>query len=279
MTAITPQAAEPILELDDLSVQFGGVVALRDITYQVPGGIIQSIIGPNGAGKTTLFNCISGLLAPGTGSIRFRRQHIDGWAPHRIAALGLSRTFQQVALFAHMSVLENVMVGRHPRSRSGFLATGLRLPGMRREERELRERARSILDFVGLGDLAAAAAGTLPLGQQKILEIARALATEPRLLLLDEPAGGLNTRETEQLGELIQRIRGRDTTVILVEHDMNLVMDISDRILVLYFGHPLASGTPSAIKDNPEVIQAYLGDDWAESSAASYTSLDNHPGR
>lgn len=279
MSTAEQPPANPLLDLHGVRMQFGGVVALKEIRYQVPEGIIQSIIGPNGAGKTTLFNCISGVLHPTDGSIRFRDQRIEGQAPHRIAALGLSRTFQHVALFGKMSVLENVMVGRHPRTRSGFLATGLRLPGMRREERRLRKKARYFLEFVGLGEVADLAAGTLPLGQQKILEIARALATEPRLLLLDEPAGGLNTRETEQLGELIQRIRGRDITIILVEHDMNLVMDISERILVLYYGEQLASGSPLEIKDNPEVIQAYLGDDWAEPSAASYTTLTNHDGR
>jgi len=256
-------------------MRFGGVVALNEVSYQVPSGIIQSIIGPNGAGKTTLFNCITGMLKPTEGTIHFRGQSIDGWLPHRIARLGLSRTFQHVALFGHMTVLENVMVGRHPRTRSGFLATGLRLPSMRREERNLRERARYLLDFVNLGDQADLPAGALPLGKQKILEIARALATEPVLLLLDEPAGGLNMRETEELGELIQRIRSLGVTIILVEHDMNLVMDISERILVLYYGKSLASGTPQEIKDNPEVVQAYLGDDWAEEQSGSYSAMNN----
>ena len=248
------------LVLDEIWMQFGGITALRGISYEVPAGIIQAVIGPNGAGKTTLFHCISGLLEPTSGRITFEGREINGLAPHSIADLGVSRTFQHVALFKAMNVLENVMVGRHPRTRSGFVATGLRFPGMRREEKRIREEAGAYLDFVGLGDSASLPAGTLPLGKQKMLEIARALATQPRLLLLDEPAGGLNMRETEELGELIQRICRTGTTVVLVEHDMNLIMDISDRILVLRYGEYLATGTPGEIKDNRAVIEAYLGE-------------------
>jgi branched-chain amino acid transport system ATP-binding protein len=240
-------------------MRFGGVTALRSIHYSVPSGIIQGVIGPNGAGKTTLFHCVSGLLQPSSGTVTFNGESINGLPPHRIARRGISRTFQHVALFQHMSVLENVMVGRHPRTRSGFFSTGFRLPAMRREERRIAEASLGYLDFVGLADSAQLAAGALPLGRQKVLEIARGLATEPRLLLLDEPAGGLNMRETEVLGELIQKIRGEGITVMLVEHDMNLIMDISDRVLVLRYGEYLASGTPSEIKDNPDVIEAYLG--------------------
>jgi len=250
----------PILELLDVRMNFGGVAALKGIQHAIPEGIIQAVIGPNGAGKTTLFHCISGLLRPTSGSILFLGREISGFLPHRIARLGLSRTFQHVALFKSMTVIENVMLGRHPRTSSGFWATGLRFPGMRREERRIKETAESCLAFVGLDDVANLQAGTLPLGKQKILEIARALATEPRLLLLDEPAGGLNMRETEILGELIQRICKDGTTVILVEHDMNLVMDISDQILVLHYGEYLATGSPREIKDNPAVIEAYLGE-------------------
>jgi len=250
----------PILELRDVRMNFGGVAALKGILHGVPEGIIQAVIGPNGAGKTTLFHCISGLLRPTSGSILFQGQEISGFVPHRIARLGISRTFQHVALFKSMTVLENVMLGRHPRTRSGFWATGFRLPGMRREERRIRESAESYLELVGLKEISHLQAGTLPLGKQKILEIARALATEPRLLLLDEPAGGLNMRETEVLGDLIQRICKYGTTVVLVEHDMNLVMDISDQILVLHYGEFLASGSPRQIKDNPAVIEAYLGE-------------------
>ncbi len=268
MTSTAAPSQDPILRLKDVRMQFGGVTALKGIQYDVPSGIVQSIIGPNGAGKTTLLNCISGVLHPTEGRILFRGEPVDGLPPHRIAQRGLSRTFQHVALFGQMSVLENVMVGRHTRTRAGFWAAGLRIPAMRREEAKIREAARAWLQFVGLEKEADLPAGALPLGKQKILEIARALATDPVLLLLDEPAGGLNTRETEELGELIGRIRDRGVTVILVEHDMNLVMNISDRILVLYYGRPLASGVPEEIKENPEVIQAYLGDEWAPEEGA-----------
>lgn len=248
-----------VLEIAGLEMRFGGVSALQGIDHTVTRGIIQAVIGPNGAGKTTLFNCISGMLAPSSGWIAFDGMRINGLPPHRIAACGISRTFQHVALFRKMTVLENVMLGRHPRTGSGFLAAGFRFPGMRSEEKKIRARALEFLDFVGLGDLAAQEAGTLPLGKQKILEIARALATEPQLVLLDEPAGGLNMRETEDLGELIQGIKHLGITVMLVEHDMNLIMDISDRILVLNFGRVLATGTPGEIKENSAVIEAYLG--------------------
>lgn len=260
MTGLSNPASSSLLQLEDVRMHFGGVTALKGISYDVPADIIQAVIGPNGAGKTTLFHCVSGLLQPTEGTVSFQGAPISGLLPHEIAERGVSRTFQHVALFKTMTVLENVMVGRHPRSHHGFWSTGLRFPGMRREERHILKTAMSYLDFVGLADEAGLEAGTLPLGKQKILEIARALATEPRLLLLDEPAGGLNMRETEDLGELIQRICGTGTTVMLVEHDMNLVMEISERILVLYYGQVLASGTPGEIKDNPEVIKAYLGE-------------------
>ena len=260
MTQSSNGSTAPLLELHDVRMQFGGVTALKDIRYDVSPGIIQAVIGPNGAGKTTLFHCISGLLRPTSGYVALEGNRISGLDPHQIAYRGISRTFQHVALFKSMTVLENVMVGRHPRTRSGFWATGFRFPGMRREESRIMEEARYHLDFVGLSAEARLQAGTLPLGKQKILEIARALATSPRLLLLDEPAGGLNMRETEELGELIQRICRNGITIMLVEHDMNLIMEISERILVLYYGGQLASGTPKEIKDNPEVVKAYLGE-------------------
>lgn len=241
-------------------MQFGGVTALRNISYEIPHGIIQGVIGPNGAGKSTLFNCITGVLHPTMGRAVYEGVVLTGKPPHKIARLGISRTFQHVALFSSMTVLENVMLGRHPKSKAGFWATGLRFPGMPREEKEIRERALHFLDFVGLAKEANHPAGSLPLGKQKILEVARAMATEPQLLLLDEPAGGLNMRETENLGELIQEICGQGITVMLVEHDMNLIMEISQRILVLHYGETLASGTPREIKDNPQVIEAYLGE-------------------
>ncbi len=267
--AVDGQAGPPLLELKDVQMMFGGVMALRGVNHRVIAGRINSVIGPNGAGKTTLFNCISGLLKPTEGGVYLDGERIDGLPPHRIAQMGVSRTFQHVALFKHMTVLENVMVGRHPRTRSGFLAAGFRFPGMRREEGLIREEALSHLEFVGMGDLADIPAGSLPLGKQKILEIARALATGPKLVLLDEPAGGLNMKETEELGELIQRVCGKGVTVLLVEHDMNLVMDISHHILVLYFGEPLTEGPPSEVKANPAVIRAYLGESLTDPPAAS----------
>ncbi len=259
MTKAAPRSDAPILRIEGLEMRFGGVAALQGINYEVPGGIIQALIGPNGAGTTTLFNCISGILDPSNGIINFQGHRIEGLAPHKIAEYGVSRTFQHVALFKMMTVLENVMLARHPRTRCGFLAAGLRLPGMRSEETRIREKALYYLNLVGLTELAGLDAGTLPLGKQKILEIARALATEPRLILLDEPAGGLNMRETEELGDLIQQIKNLGVTVLLVEHDMNLIMDISDRIMVLHYGEVLASGTPAEIKENSAVIEAYLG--------------------
>jgi branched-chain amino acid transport system ATP-binding protein len=260
MTNGVDAAGDVILKLHQVAMRFGGVDALDGVSCAIAPGIIHAVIGPNGAGKTTLFNCISGLLRPTGGAIELDGRRVDGLPPHRVARLGISRTFQHVALFSHMTVLENVMLGRHLRSHAGFWAAGLRFPGMRREERRIQTRALEQLDFVGLADSGALPAGALPLGQQKILEIARALATEPRLLLLDEPAGGLNMKETEQLGELIQRVCRLGTTVLLVEHDMNLVMEISDQILVLHYGQRLALGTPREIKDNPAVIEAYLGE-------------------
>ncbi|MFZ2446503.1 MAG: ABC transporter ATP-binding protein [Syntrophobacteraceae bacterium] len=259
MTRTDIEKSAPILDVRDLAMRFGGVAALQGIRHAVPPNIIQAVIGPNGAGKTTLFNCISGMLEPSAGWISFAGRTIEGLAPHRIAEAGIARTFQHVALFKKMTVLENVMMGRHPRTRSGFFAAGLRLPGMRSEERLIRARSLEYLDFVGLAGCAKVEAGTLPLGKQKILEIARALATEPKLVLLDEPAGGLNMKETEELGELIQGIRQLGVTVMLVEHDMNLIMDISDSVLVLHYGQVLASGTPGEIKENEAVIEAYLG--------------------
>ncbi len=252
-------ADSPVLDVSGLEMHFGGVAALQGVCHQVEGNIIQAVIGPNGAGKTTLFNCISGTLVPSAGRISFFGREIGGLAPHRIAEAGIARTFQHVALFRKMSVLENVMVGRHPRTRFGFFASGLRVPGMRSEEKRIRSKALEYLDLVGLAGSADLEAGTLPLGKQKILEIARALATEPRMVMLDEPAGGLNMKETEALGELIESIRRLGITVMLVEHDMNLIMDISDRILVLNHGRVLASGTPGEIKENSVVIEAYLG--------------------
>lgn len=247
--------------VDNLEKSFGGVRALKGLSFTVTPGIIKAVIGPNGAGKTTLFNVITGIFPPTAGSISLYGEAINGRKSQEIARMGVSRTFQNVELFNGMTVLENVMVGRHVRSRAGILSTGLRFHRMRREERQIRTSALEYLGFVGLEHRAEELAGNLPLGEQKLLEVARALATEPKMLLLDEPAGGLNTRETEELAGLIFRIKELAITVVLVEHDMNLVMDISEEILVMNFGEKIAEGKPRQIKNDPLVIQAYLGEE------------------
>jgi branched-chain amino acid transport system ATP-binding protein len=258
---------EEILAIAGLEKSFGGLRAIADLDLSVPPGKIQAVIGPNGAGKTTLFNLIAGVFPPTRGDFRFGGKKLNGLKPHEIARMGISRTFQNVELFAHMSALENVMIGRHSRLRAGIFQAGLRLPGMRREERECRERALEELRFMGLEQKASLDALSLPLGEQKLLEIARALATEPKLLLLDEPAAGLNPRDTAQLSETVLRIRERGITILLVEHDMNLVMEISDVISVLNYGRKIAEGKPREIQRNPEVIAAYLGEEGNGASA------------
>ncbi len=251
------------LEVRDLNHAFGGLQAVSEVSFEVPERSITALIGPNGAGKTTLFNLISGMLRPDRGSIRLGGRELTGLAAHRIAALGIARTFQTVRLFPRLSALENVMVGRHTRSRAGFLAGMLNLPWTWREERAIRARARGLLEELGLAACAGEAAGSLSFRQQRLVEIARALASEPRLLLLDEPAAGLNLQETEELASLIRRVRDGGVTVLLVEHDMSLVMDISDLVIVLNYGRKLAEGAPAAIQRDPEVVKIYLGGDHA----------------
>ncbi len=249
-----------ILELSKLKKTFGGVVALDELSFGVRRHTITSLIGPNGAGKTTVFNLVTGYLLPTSGTLIYKGRCLAGEKPHRMAAMGIGRTFQNVQIFADMTVLENVMVGRHLRSRAGIMLSAMLPSFMRAEERRITEDATGCLEFVGLGDDTEKTAGALPLGNQRMLEIARALATEPELILLDEPASGLNSRETIAMGELIGRIREKGITVMLVEHDMELVMEISDCVVVMNFGKLIAEGTPREVQENREVIYAYLGE-------------------
>ena len=251
-----------LLDVTAATVRFGGVHALTDADFAIAPGTVTALIGPNGAGKTTLLNAITGMAPLTSGAVLLGGADITGLPPHKRAEAGVVRTFQNLEVFTSMSVLENVMAGRHALTRYSVAASLLRTPGFRRAERECREAALDCLEFVGLADLADAPAGDLPYGKQRLLEMARALAASPKLLLLDEPAAGLNSKETAELGVLIRAIRDRRGVAVgLVEHDMELVMSVSDYLTVLHFGHPLAAGTPEEIQANPEVIKAYLGED------------------
>ncbi len=249
----------PILSLEKVSKAFGGVQAVRDVSFAVERGRIHAVIGPNGAGKTTLFNLVTGVYTPDAGRIVFKGRPIAGVPVHALVALGMGRTFQNVELFSGMSVLENVLVGRHCRTKAGFWGAVLKPASVRDEEGSARSFALSMLDFVGMAHAAERRAGDLPFGWQRMCEIARALAGEPELLLLDEPAAGLNASETRELASLILKIRDLGVTVLLVEHDMSLTMEISDRIAVLDQGALLAIGAPREIQADQRVIAAYLG--------------------
>jgi branched-chain amino acid transport system ATP-binding protein len=249
-----------MLEVRGLTQRFGGITALDDISFTIAKGDITGVIGPNGAGKTTLFNIVTGIYSQSSGSVLLENRDISSLPAEKLAAKGLVRTFQNIELFGNMTVLENVMLGMHTKSQSGIIACICKMPWHLREERIIREQAFECLEFCGITDLADQKASNLPFGKGRFLESARAMAVKPLIMLMDEPAAGLNNRETAELATLIRKIRDTGVTVVLVEHDMELVMDICDRIIVLNLGKKLAEGTPREIQENQAVISAYLGE-------------------
>jgi branched-chain amino acid transport system ATP-binding protein len=265
-TVAVPTSTKNVLEVDAVTLRFGGLVALDDVTFHIAEGEILGLIGPNGAGKTTCFNAVTGVYRPTSGDIRFNGQSITGMKRHKITQMGVARTFQNIRLFKAMTALENVMVGADANHKTGMINALFRLPRHRREEEAAYERAMELLRFMGIHRHADELAANLSYGDQRRLEIARAMATEPKLICLDEPAAGFNPAEKATLMNLIRKVRDQGYTVLLIEHDMRLVMGVTDRIVVLEFGRKIAEGKPAEIRDNPAVIAAYLGVDEEDAS-------------
>lgn len=270
----------PLLEARKLTMQFGGLTAVKQVDFTIENAMIASLIGPNGAGKTTFFNMLTGIYVPTSGQLRFENREITGSTPDKLTSLGIARTFQNIRLFNNMTVLENVLVGRHSRLKTGLVGAVLRPPRVRQEERQAKQKALGLLEFVSLGaSKAPELAKNLSYGDQRRLEIARALASDPKILLLDEPTAGMNPNETADLTRFIHRIRDElNLSILLIEHDMKVVMGISDRVSVMEYGEKIAEGTPTEVRANPRVIEAYLGKEDAEEQVHSAESAPQNSG-